>query len=84
MMHNYGNFVTTPTTTQHNLNTEVGLDMKMTLHTPSHPDMGVCARGCPIPFFMNFNLRDFFFANFGSTLLLDLKFFYLLTQAKTT
>ena len=25
--------VTTPTTTQHNLNTVVGLNMKMTLHT---------------------------------------------------
>ena len=32
-------FVTTPTTTQHNLNTEVGLDTKITLHispTPTH------------------------------------------------
>ena len=29
--------VTAPTTTQHNLNTEVGLDMKMTLHTPHTP-----------------------------------------------
>ena len=29
--------VTTPTTTQHNLNTTVGLDMKMSLQTPPHP-----------------------------------------------
>ena len=31
-----GIFVTTPTTTQHNLNTVVGLDMKMTVQTPPH------------------------------------------------
>ena len=29
--------VTTPTTTQHNLNTVVGLDMKMTVQTPPSP-----------------------------------------------
>ena len=28
------NIVTTPTTTQHNLNTEVGLDAKMALQNP--------------------------------------------------
>ena len=27
----------TPTPTQHNLNTVVGLDTKMTVHTPPHP-----------------------------------------------
>ena len=25
--------------------------------------MGVCAGGCPIPTFLSFKLRDFFFAN---------------------
>ena len=34
-------------------------------HVKSGPDMGVCAGGCPIPTFTNFNLRDFFFANSG-------------------
>ena len=35
----FKNVVTTPTTTQHNLNlkTAVGLDMKMTLQTSPHP-----------------------------------------------
>ena len=28
-------------------------------------DMGVCAEGCSIPTFTNFNLRDFLFVNSG-------------------
>ena len=32
-----GIIVTTPTTTQHNLNTVVGLDTKMPLHITNHP-----------------------------------------------
>ena len=35
-----GKIVTTPTTLQHNLNTEIGLDMKMTVQTPPPPDHG--------------------------------------------
>ena len=53
--------------------------------TMTQSDMGVCAGGCPIPTFTNFNLRDFFSSRIPvSILLLDLKLFDVLTQAKMT